>query len=73
MLILQILCIALGVYALTQKQIKLGSTRVLREEQAKIIGVVLLGGGIMSLLFGNQVAIVSLAIAIGYAFTQTQG
>lgn len=73
MLILQILCFVVGIYALTQSRIKLSQTRVLQEQETKVVGAVLVGGGVLSLFFGGLVALVTLMIAVGYAFTQTQG
>ena len=69
---LQVLCFIIGAYALTQSELKISSTRILRGQEVKVLGALLLGGGILSLFLGPLVVIVTVIIALGYAFMQTQ-
>jgi hypothetical protein len=69
---LQILCFVMGIYALTQSQIRISRNRVLAGQEAKVLGAILLGGGVLSLFLGPLVVIVTLIVAIGYGFMQTQ-
>ncbi|HEX2619738.1 MAG TPA: hypothetical protein VHL11_06315 [Phototrophicaceae bacterium] len=70
---LQILCFVLGAYALIQSEIKISNTRILKGQDAKILGGILLGGGVLSLFLGPLVVLATVIIAIGYGYMQTQG
>jgi hypothetical protein len=68
---LQILFIIFGVLALTRNEIKVTNSRVINGQDAKILGVILLAGAGLGFLFGVVPILITLAVAIAFAYTRT--
>ncbi|MFN8372864.1 MAG: hypothetical protein U0694_08300 [Anaerolineae bacterium] len=69
---LQILFIIFGILALTRSEIKISRNRTIVGQDAKILGVILLGGAVLGFFLGVWVILLTLVVAIGYGYMRSQ-